>query len=81
MKAQAVQPDFRVAQGFANIGPGKGLVAGSIVIGGQPCLNKGTFFLSQEFGGGRVACDEEVGDGRDNACEDAFENEDPAPAI
>lgn len=81
VEAQTIQPDFRVAQGFADVGPGKGFVAGSIVIGGEPCLDKGTFFLSQKFGGGRIVGDEEVGYGRDNACEYAFENEDPAPAI
>ena len=81
VEAQAVQPDFRVAQGFADVGPGEGFVASSIAIGRESGFDKGTFLLSKKFSSGRVVGDEEVGYGRDDACENAFENEDPAPAI
>lgn len=81
VESQAVQPNLRVTQGFDDVGPSEGLVAGSIVIGGEAGLDKVTFRFSQKFRSGRIVGDEEVGYGRDDACENAFKNEDPAPAI
>ena len=61
MESESVKPTFGISKSGEHVGPGKGLVVGSVVIGLETSVDEGTFRLGEKFCSGGVVLNKEVG--------------------
>lgn len=81
VEGQAVQPALGVAQARQHACPREGLGGGGVRVARQPRFDVGALLGREEGRGRGVVGDEPVGEDGDDDGEEAFDDEDPAPAF
>lgn len=81
MEAEPVKPTFGVSEGESDVRPAESFSPSRVVVGSQASMDIGSLFGCEEGGCGGVVGNECVGGYRDEDGEQAFEDEDPSPAV